>query len=144
MRHSPLLALALILSALPAFAGKGIGDYMNCSEKFDQANSCPYPDELFKRDPAFKKHLAAARKTANVPNIEGPESRLLPIQIAGRPYLWASRCQVHNCDEHRFVFLVGADGEKINGLYQPDGKPSRYFGNPDAAEQGKLQELLHH
>lgn len=139
--HAALL-LSLVSIAQTSYAGKRIADYLDCSGEAKASKPCPYPYEVEKGDPAFKKLLVAARKSAKVPNVDGPESPLRPIRINERKYLWASRCETHNCDAHRYVFLYSANPEKASGLYQPDGQAPFFFGQPDAEEQALLTTLL--
>ncbi len=138
-----LLVVPLLAVSQLSYAGKSIADYVDCVEPGKPGLECPYPYQLEKVDPAFKKSLVAVRKSAKVPNIEGPESPLRPVRIQDRKYLWALRCQVHNCDAHQYVFIYAASSGKISGLYQPDGQAAFFFGQPDEAEQGLLTSLLH-
>lgn len=103
------------------------------------SGTCPYPTDLYKSDPLYKKDITASLKEAGLvgllgenATLAGPESPLEPITIAGKTWLQGSVCENGNCGNHYFNFLYAPTEHVVRGYYY-DGK-GHWVGKPDAEE----------
>lgn len=97
--------------------------------------TCPYPTDLYKSDPLYKKDMTASLKEAGLAGLlgenatlAGPESPLEPITIAGETWLQGSVCETNNCGDHYLNFLYQPAEHRVTGYYF-DGQ-GHWVGQP--------------
>ncbi|MEL5428909.1 Ivy family c-type lysozyme inhibitor [Serratia nevei] len=106
--------------------------------------TCPYPTDLYKSDPLYKKDMTASLKEAGLAGLlgenatlTGPESPLEPITIAGETWLLGSVCETNNCGDHYLTFLYQPAEHRVTGYYF-DGK-GHWIGKPSPDEMKVLR-----
>ncbi|MEL7631478.1 Ivy family c-type lysozyme inhibitor [Pectobacterium aroidearum] len=103
-------------------------------------NTCPYPSELYSSDPQYKKDIDASMDAVGLKNLmedntplDGPESPLSPIEIAGKVWLKGSMCEAHNCGGHYLNFLYQPIDHRVLGYYF--GERKGFIGEPGEEEK---------
>lgn len=99
--------------------------------------NCPYPTDLYRSDPRYKKDITTSLKEARLAGLlgenatmTGPESPLEPVTIAGETWLLGSVCETNNCGDHYLNFLYQPAEHRVTGYYF-DGQ-GHWVGQPGA------------
>ena len=144
-RHVAVLAsVAFCLPCLGAERPANVEESLACTPRAGAARStdCPYLSELLKGDKEFRTEFLRALRAGHVPALSGPEGPVLPLSIGGEKYLAGSRCEAHNCGDHRYEFVYSVRRRSVSGIYRSADGVQRWFGNPSGAEKQKLKEIL--
>jgi len=129
-------------------------DAMNCNpDAGDNDNgygSCPFLGSIYDADPAFKKDLDDALKSAGLTGLtgkqgsmNGPDSGLIPVDVGGEKWLLGSVCERGNCGDHYLKILYIPSEHVVAGFYYNGGQ-EKMFGDVGDAEarvlRGDIQE----
>ncbi|HTJ03652.1 MAG TPA: Ivy family c-type lysozyme inhibitor [Methylovirgula sp.] len=139
----------MISKRFAALSAGALLTLMTCSALPARAAN-PYLFDLMKQ-PAYRKaYLAMMKGAKDLPfwldQITGKEDYVTApadiVTIAGTSYFLVNACQPHECDTNAIEVLFSAGGAHAYALLIEDGKPNRWFGNPNAAQQAELGEPL--
>jgi len=119
-------------------------DAMNCNpDAGDNDNgygSCPFLGSIYDTDPAFKKDLDDALKSAGLTgltgkqgSLNGPDSGLIPVDVGGERWLQGSVCEQGNCGDHYLKILYIPSEHVVAGFYYNGGE-EKMFGDAGDAE----------
>ncbi|MGI1756748.1 MULTISPECIES: inhibitor of vertebrate lysozyme family protein [Serratia] len=106
--------------------------------------TCPYPADLYRADPVWKKDMESALQQAGIRDalgpdgsLNGPEDTLEPVTVGGKQWLQGSLCEQGNCGDHYLRFLYSPGTHQVLGFYV-DGQ-ARWVGKPSAEEAKRLR-----
>lgn len=119
-------------------------DAMNCDPDAGDNDigygSCPFLGSIYDTDPAFKKDLDDALKSAGLTgltgkqgSLNGPDSGLIPVDVGGEKWLLGSVCERGNCGDHYLKILYIPSEHVIAGFYYNSGEENM-FGDVGGAE----------
>ncbi|EDQ6557471.1 hypothetical protein S675_005858, partial [Salmonella enterica subsp. enterica] len=102
--------------------------------------SCPFLGSIYDTDPAFKKDLDDALKSAGLTgltgkqgSLNGPDSGLIPVDVGGERWLQGSVCEQGNCGDHYLKILYIPSEHVVAGFYYNSGE-EKMFGDAGDAE----------
>ena len=102
--------------------------------------SCPFLGSIYDTDPAFKKDLDDALKSAGLTGLTGkqgslncPDSGLIPVDVGGEKWLQGSVCERGNCGDHYLKILYIPSEHVVAGFYYNSGE-EKMFGDAGDAE----------
>ncbi|EOT7798552.1 inhibitor of vertebrate lysozyme family protein [Escherichia coli O5:H32] len=102
--------------------------------------SCPFLGSIYDTDPAFKKDLDDALKSAGLTgltgkqgSLNGPDSGLIPVDVGGEKWLQGSVCERGNCGDHYLKILYIPSEHVVAGFYYNSGE-EKMFGDAGDAE----------
>lgn len=139
----------MITKRFAALSAGALLTLMTCSALPARAAN-PYLFDLMKQ-PAYRKaYLAMMKGAKDLPfwlgQITGKEDYVTApsdtVTIGGETYFLVNACQPHECDTNSIEVLFAPGGARAYALLIEDGKPRRWFGNPNAAQQAELGEPL--
>lgn len=106
--------------------------------------TCPYPADLYRADPVWKKDMESALQQVGIRDalgpdgsLNGPEETLEPVTVGGKQWLQGSLCEQGNCGDHYLRFLYSPGTHQVLGFYV-DGQ-ARWVGKPSAEEAKRLR-----
>ncbi|MDZ9523723.1 hypothetical protein SNC52_27050, partial [Escherichia coli] len=119
-------------------------DAMNCDPDAGDNDigygSCPFLGSIYDTDPAFKKDLDDALKSAGLTgltgkqgSLNGPDSGLIPVDVGGEKWLQGSVCERGNCGDHYLKILYIPSEHVVAGFYYNSGE-EKMFGDAGDAE----------
>ncbi|HHX9739910.1 TPA: Ivy family c-type lysozyme inhibitor [Salmonella enterica subsp. salamae] len=121
---------------------------MHCQPAGPENNfngTCPIPAELYASDPVYKKDMETSLKAAGLKGLLGPEgalngpqSPMESVKVAGKIWLKSMACEANNCGEHYLNFLYQPDEHQVLGYYF-DGK-GVWVGKPNNEEASILTD----
>lgn len=114
-------------------------DAMNCDPDAGDNDigygSCPFLGSIYDTDPAFKKDLDDALKSAGLTgltgkqgSLNGPDSGLIPVDVGGEKWLQGSVCERGNCGDHYLKILYIPSEHVVAGFYYNSGE-EKMFGD---------------
>lgn len=102
--------------------------------------SCPFLGSIYDTDPAFKKDLDDALKSAGLTgltgkqgSLNGPDSGLIPVDVGGEKWLQGSVCERGNCGDHYLKILYIPSEHVVACFYYNSGE-EKMFGDAGDAE----------
>ncbi|EKP8450260.1 hypothetical protein P3061_003308 [Escherichia coli] len=127
-----------------AIIAKTAEDAMNCDPDAGDNDigygSCPFLGSIYDTDPAFKKDLDDALKSAGLTgltgkqgSLNGPDSGLIPVDVGGEKWLQGSVCERGNCGDHYLKILYIPSEHVVAGFYYNSGE-EKMFGDAGDAE----------
>lgn len=119
-------------------------DAMNCDPDAGDNDigygSCPFLGSIYDTDPAFKKDLDDALKSAGLTgltgkqgSLNGPDSGLIPVDVGGEKWLQGSVCERGNCGDHYLKILYIPSEHVVACFYYNSGE-EKMFGDAGDAE----------
>lgn len=139
----------MIAKRFAAWSAGAFLTLMTCSALPAHAAN-PYLFDLMKQ-PAYRKaYLAMMKGAKDLPpwlsQITGKEDYVTApadtVTIAGSTYFLVNACMAHECDTNALEVLFSHGGAPAYALLIEDGKPRRWFGNPNAAQQAELSKAF--
>ena len=111
------LSVALMAPTVVQATAKTAVEAKNCQS---ENNTCPYPFDLYKTDPAYKKSFDETMNQNGLPamldEMNGPAGPMEPVKIDGKVYLKGFMCEDGNCGNHNLTFLYQPDLHNFVGL----------------------------
>ncbi|MBB0874345.1 hypothetical protein G7N32_19375 [Escherichia coli] len=140
-----VLSAALVAPTIAHADFKTAMDAKNCQP---QANNCPYPADLMKTDPKFKKSIETAMSWNGLVGLlgqegalNGPQGPLEPLKIDGKDYLKGSMCADGDCGDHNLIFLYELDHGNFIGFYT-NRNDGQWVNTPSDGEAKVLRSLV--
>lgn len=141
------LALSVALVA-PTAAQATVKTAVEAKSCQPENNTCPYPFDLYKTDPAYKQALESSLSQNGLVGLlgqegalNGPEGPMEPIKIDGKVYLKGFMCAEGNCGDHNLTFLYQPDLRNFVGFYIVD-KNGQWVNTPSDGEMKVLKALV--
>ncbi|EPB6466502.1 Ivy family c-type lysozyme inhibitor [Cronobacter dublinensis] len=138
------LALSVALMA-PTAVQASIETAVEAKNCQSENNTCPYPFNLYKTDPAYKKSFDETMKLNGLPTMleqmNGPAGPMEPLKIDGKVYLKGFMCEAGNCGNHNLTFLYQPDLQNFVGFYN-NGKDGQWVNTPSDSELKVLRALV--
>lgn len=107
--------------------------------------SCPFLGNVYDADPAFRKDIDDALKSAGLNGLlgrkgsmNGPDSGLIPVEVGGEKWLQGSVCERGNCGDHYLKILYIPAEHVVAGFYYNGGE-EKTFGDVGDAETRVLR-----
>lgn len=129
------LSVALMAPTVAQATVKTAVEAKNCQS---ENNTCPYPFDMYKTDPAYKKSFDETMKQNGLPTtldeMNGPAGPMEPVKIDGKIYLKGFMCEEGNCGNHNLVFLYQPDLQRVVGFYSSSEKYT-WVNNPLESER---------
>ena len=102
--------------------------------------SCPFLGSIYDTDPAFKKDLDDALKSAGLTgltgkqgSLNGPDSGLIPVDVGGEKWLQGSVCERGNCGDH-YLKILYIPSEHVVAVFYYNSGEEKMFGDAGDAE----------
>ncbi|HGI5918071.1 TPA: Ivy family c-type lysozyme inhibitor [Yersinia enterocolitica] len=141
------LALSVALMA-PTAVQATVKTAVEATSCQPQANTCPYPADLYQTDPTFRKTLETSLSDNGLVGLlgqegqlNGPQGPMEPLKIDGQIYLKGSMCADGDCGDHNLTFLYQPNHHNFVGFYinHNDGQ---WVNTPGDGELKVLRALV--